>query len=352
MTEQSPQIDSASIDQRKADHIRINLEEDVSFNQLTTGLEKFFFMHQALPELDLDQIKVGSQIFGRKLKTPLLISSMTGGTGRAATINRVLAEAAQAAGMAIGLGSQRAAIEDDKLAESYCIRDYAPDVPIFANVGAAQLNLGYGVAQMQKAIDMCEADALILHLNPLQEAVQPEGDRNWRSILPKIEALCRELPVPVIAKEVGWGISENVAKMLVDAGISAIDVAGSGGTSWSQVEMYRAQNWHDRRIAATFRNWGIPTTQSIIYCRQAAPSADFPIFASGGIKNGIDAAKCIALGANLVGLAGEFLKVAVEGGTRATVELADIITEELKISMFCAGAADLQALSKTTLHSS
>ena len=350
MATTSPDNQSAITDQRKADHIRINLEEDVSFDRLTTGFEQYYFMHHALPELDLDQIDTKSQLFGRTLKTPLLISSMTGGTERAKKINRVLAEAAQAAGMAIGLGSQRAAIEDDSLAESYWIRDYAPDVPIFANVGAAQLNLGYGLREMQKAIDMCEADALILHLNPLQEAVQPEGDRNWRGLLGKIEELCKQLPVPVIGKEVGWGISEEVAQKLVDAGVSAIDVAGAGGTSWSQVEMYRAQNWRDRRIAATFRNWGIPTSQSIVYCRRVASADKLPVFASGGIKDGIDVAKSIALGANLVGLAGEFLKVAVDGGTGATIELADTITEELKISMFCAGAADLKALSNTTLH--
>ena len=348
MTPENTPTDSAITDQRKADHIRINLEEDVSFGHLTTGLEKYFFMHQSLPELDLDQIQTDSVLFGRTLKTPLLISSMTGGTGRATNINRTLAEAAQAAGMAIGLGSQRAAIEDEKLAESYWIRDYAPDVPIFANVGAAQLNLGYGTTEMQKAIDMCEADALILHLNPLQEAVQPEGDRNWSGIYNHIETLAKALPVPIIAKEVGWGISADVARRLVDVGVSAIDVAGAGGTSWSQVEMYRADNWRDRRIAASFRDWGIPTAHSIRYCRSV--SADLPVFASGGIKNGIEVAKCIALGANLVGLAGEFLKVAVQGGVEATVELADVITEELKISMFCAGAADLNALSQTQLH--
>ncbi len=348
MTPETKVVDSAVTDQRKADHIRINLEEDVTFDKLTTGLEKYFFMHRALPELDLNQIDTQTELFGRRLKTPLLISSMTGGTERANSINQTLAEAAQEAGMAIGLGSQRAAIEDDKLAESYRIRPFAPDVPIFANVGAAQLNLGYGVAHMQKAVDMCEADALFLHLNPLQEAVQPEGDRNWAGLLNKIETLCAELPVPVIAKEVGWGISFDVAQQLLNAGIQAIDVAGSGGTSWSQVEMYRAENWRDRRIAATFRDWGIPTAHSLRYCRLA--SADIPLFASGGIKNGIEVAKCVALGANLVGLAGEFLKVAVQGGVGATVELADAITEELKIAMFCAGAADIQALSKTELH--
>lgn len=345
---QLQKIDSAVTDQRKADHIRINLEEDVSFNRLTTGLEKYFFMHQALPELDLDQIDTRTMIFGRQLTTPLLISSMTGGTERANMINRTLAQAAQEVGMAIGLGSQRAAIEDDELAQSYRIRKYAPDIPVFANVGAAQLNQNYGAEKLQIAIDMCEADAIYLHLNPLQEAVQPEGDRDWSSLLSKIEHLCNVLPVPVMAKEVGSGISKEMAQKLINAGISAIDVAGAGGTSWSQVEMYRAQNWRDRRIASTFRNWGIPTANSIQYCRQA--SADLPVFASGGIKNGIEIAKCIALGANLAGLAGEFLKAAVEGGVDATVELADTITEELKIAMFCAGAGDLDALANTKLH--
>ncbi|MEM9775726.1 MAG: type 2 isopentenyl-diphosphate Delta-isomerase [Chloroflexota bacterium] len=345
---QLQKIDPALTDQRKADHIRINLEEDVSFNQLTTGLEKYFFMHQALPELDLDQIDTRTTIFGRQLSTPLLISSMTGGTARATSINRTLAEAAQEVGMAIGLGSQRAAIEDEELAKSYRIRKYAPDIPIFANIGAAQLNHGYGAEKLQVAIDMCEADAIYLHLNPLQEAVQPEGDRDWSNLLSKIEHLCNVLPVPVMAKEVGSGISKEMAQKLIDAGISAIDVAGAGGTSWSQVEMYRAENWRDRRIAGTFRNWGIPTANSIQYCRQA--SADLPVFASGGIKDGIDIAKCIALGANLAGLAGQFLKSAVEGGSDATIELADTITEELKIAMFCAGAGDLEALSNTQLH--
>ena len=345
---QLEKIDSAVTDQRKADHIRINLEEDVSFDQLTTGLEKYFFMHQALPELDLDQIDTTTTIFGRRLSTPLLISSMTGGTERANLINQTLAEAAQEVGMAIGLGSQRAAIEDEELAKSYRIREFAPDVPIFANVGAAQLNHGYGAEKLQIAIDMCEADAIFLHLNPLQEAVQPEGDRDWSHLLEKIEHLCRVLPVPVIAKEVGWGISKEIAQKLVDVGIAAIDVAGAGGTSWSQVEMYRAQNWRDRRIAATFRNWGIPTAHSIRYCREV--TSDLPVFASGGIKNGIEVAKCIALGANLTGLAGEFLKAAVDGGVDGTVELADTITEELKIAMFCAGAPDLDSLSRTELH--
>ena len=345
-----PQTDTAAqqTDQRKADHIRINLEEDVSFKAVTTGLENYFFMHQALPELDLDEINTAVTLFGKPLKTPLFISSMTGGTERATEINRILATAAEEVGMAMGLGSQRAAIEDDALAESFRVRRYAPNTLIFANVGAVQLNYGYGPARLQKAVDMAEADALILHLNVLQEAVQPEGDRNFAGLLAKIEEVCRVLPVPVIAKEVGWGIAEQTARQLVEAGIAAIDVAGAGGTSWSQVEMYRAPTRRHARVAGAFIDWGIPTAHSIRYCRRA--SATMPIFASGGIRNGIEIAKAIALGANLAGIAGDFLKAAVNEGETGVVELADTIRDELRVAMLCAGAKDLVALSQTPLH--
>lgn len=343
MQEQSLQIDN-----RKADHIRINLEEDVSFKRLSTGLESFFFMHEALPELDFASISTETEIFGKKVSTPLFISSMTGGTGRANRINRILAETAEEVGMAMGLGSQRAAIEDAQLAESFRVRQYAPTVPIFANVGVVQLNYGFGVDEMEAAVDMCQADALFLHLNVLQEAVQPEGDRNWSGLLPKIETICRQLSVPVIAKEVGWGISVSTAKRLIDAGIAAIDVAGAGGTSWSQVEMYRAETARDRRIAGAFIDWGIPTAHSLRYCRSV--SNDLPLFASGGIRNGIEIAKCVALGARLVGIAGDFLKAAVEGDTAGGVEFAQTVTEELKVAMLAAGAGSIEALSKTPLH--
>lgn len=335
-------------DQRKADHIRINLEEDVSFKRLTTGLEHYFFMHQALPELNLDEIDTHTALFGKRLQTPLFISSMTGGTERATEINRILATAAQEVGMAMGLGSQRAAIEDDTLAQSFRIRQYAPTALIFANVGAVQLNYGYEARHLQKAVDMAEADALILHLNVLQEAVQPEGDRNFAGLLAKIEQVCRALPVPVIAKEVGWGISEQTARQLVEVGISAIDVAGAGGTSWSQVEMHRAPTRRHARVAGAFLDWGIPTAHSLRYCRRA--SADLPLLASGGIRNGLEIAKSIALGATLAGIAGDFLKAAVHEGVEGAVELAETITDELRVAMLCAGAANIAALSQTPLH--
>ncbi|NKQ35250.1 MAG: type 2 isopentenyl-diphosphate Delta-isomerase [Chloroflexi bacterium] len=343
-----PPADAAIHERRKADHIRINLEEDVTFNRLTTGLENYFFMHQALPELDLDTIDLTTEIFGKRLRTPLLISSMTGGTPEAGEINRILAAAAQETGMAMGLGSQRAAIEDPALADTYHVRQVAPDILLFANLGAVQLNYGYGLDECQRAVDMCQADALILHFNVLQEAVQPEGDGNFAHLLAKVEQVCTRLPVPVIAKEVGWGFSRQAARQLADAGIAAIDVAGAGGTSWSQVEMYRAPTDRHARVASTFIDWGIPTAVSLQYCREAAPH--LPLFASGGIRNGIDVAKCIALGANLVGLAGDFLRAADQNGVDSVIEMAEILSDELRITMFASGAKDLAALAETPLY--
>ncbi len=340
--------DQFTHERRKADHIRINLEEDVQFRGVTTGLEKLYFMHRALPERNLTEIDITSALFGKQLTAPLLISSMTGGTTKAGTLNLILAEAAQEAGIAMGLGSQRAAIEDPVLAASYRVRDVAPDILLFANVGAVQLNYGYGLAACQRAVDMVQADALILHLNVLQEAVQPEGDDDFSALLPKIEAICRALPVPVIAKEVGWGIAAEDARLLREVGIAAIDVAGAGGTSWSEVEMYRAPTPRHARVAGAFIDWGIPTADSLRYCQTAAP--DLPIIASGGLKTGIDVAKCLALGASLGGLAGEFLKAADQNGTQGVLDLIGALNEELSIAMLCAGAADLKQLKNTKLH--
>lgn len=345
-----PADDAAQLEQRKADHIRINVEEDVSFRRLTTGLENYFFMHQALPEIDFADVDTTTELFGRQLSTPLLISSMTGGTDEAHAINRTLAAAAQEIGIAMGLGSVRAAIEDSGLAYSYQIRDVAPDILLFANLGAVQLNYGYGIDACQKAVELCGADALILHFNALQEAVQPEGDGNFADLLPKIAEVCRRLSVPVIAKEVGWGFDESTARRLADSGIAAIDVAGAGGTSWSQVEMHRAPTARHARVAGAFIDWGIPTAHAIRYARAGAPA--LPVIASGGIRNGIDVAKCIALGAVAVGFAGDFLRAAVAGGTAAVIETAGAITDELRVAMFCSGAANLQELARTPLHTS
>ncbi len=342
-----------SIHQRKADHIRINLEEEVGFDQLTTGLERYRFVHQALPELDLAAVDTTLSLFGRAVAAPILVSSMTGGTYEAQRINRNLAEATQACGLAMGVGSQRASLSGDANAErndGFDVRQAAPDVLLLANIGAVQLNYGYGVDECRRAVEMIGADALIFHLNPLQEVFQPEGDTNWSGLLAKIEQVCAALDVPVVAKEVGWGISEGTARQLIDAGVAAIDVAGAGGTSWSQVEMHRAPDARRRRLGATFRDWGIPTVESIKLVDRARreeigePSRPaVEIFASGGVRSGLDVAKCVALGATLVGLAGPFLKAAAQS-TEAVIEEMTLLREELTIAMFCSGAGELAAL--------
>src|SRR5512139_14810 len=264
-TRQSPS--SGGIETRKADHIRINLDEDVGFDQLTVGFENYRFIHQALPELDLHAVNLTTRLFNKSLKAPVLISSMTGGTEQAQQINLNLAAAAQQYGVAMGLGSQRAGIVRPETTETFKVRHVAPDILLFANLGAVQFNYGFDVEHCYEAVEMIGADALILHLNPLQEAVQPEGDVNFSGLLGKIQAVCRALGVPVIAKEVGWGISEQAARQLADVGVAAIDVAGGGGTSWSEVEKHRATTPAQRRIAGRFRAWGIPTAESILMAR-------------------------------------------------------------------------------------
>ena len=330
---------------RKADHIRINLDENVK-SGLTSGLERYRFTHQALPELNFEDIDLGLRLFERQLNAPILISSMTGGTAQAGEINRTLAQAAQETGIAMGLGSQRAAIEDPELRTSFQVRQYAPDVLLFANLGAVQLNYGYDVEQCQQAIDMIGADALILHLNALQEAVQPEGDTRFAGLLGKIEAVCQALSVPVIVKEVGWGFSEDAARQLAAAGVAAIDVAGAGGTSWSQVEMHRAENQYQASLAAAFIDWGIPTAQAISNIRAGAPQ--MTVFASGGLRDGIDIAKCIALGASLGGMASPFLKAA-DRSLKDTIDTINLIKRQIQVAMFASGAANLNQLGQTPL---
>ena len=328
----------APIDERKADHIRINLDEDVR-SGIRTGLEKYRFTHEALPEIALSDVGLGLTLFGKKLRAPILISSMTGGTEEAGEINARLAEAAQETGIAMGLGSQRAAIDQPIQTPTFSIaRKIAPDALLFANLGAVQLNYGYGIEECQRAIDMIEADALILHLNPLQEAVQAGGDTNFADLAKKIEDICKKLDVPVIAKEVGWGISERTAKLLADCGVDAIDVAGAGGTSWSQVEMHRAPDEFTRELAATFVDWGINTADSIFNVKKVTPK--MTIFASGGLKNGLDIAKSIALGATLGGMTSPFLKAAMIS-TEKVVDAIELVKKQIEVTFFAAGISEL-----------
>ncbi|MDB5059071.1 MAG: isopentenyl-diphosphate delta-isomerase, type 2 [Chloroflexi bacterium] len=332
------------IEQRKAEHIRINLDEDVQSKGITTGFEKYRFVHQALPELDFAQVRTSSEVLGHALNAPLLLSSMTGGVTQAREINRNLATAAERFGLSMGIGSQRLALEQPDLQDFFRIRDVAPNILLFANLGAVQLNNGYGVEECLRAVEMVGADALFLHLNPLQEAIQPGGNANFAGLTARIAEVCRALSVPVVVKEVGWGISGEAATMLATAGVAAIDVAGAGGTSWSEVERHRLSSPMKRQVAAAFAGWGIGTAESLVDVRRAVP--DLPVFASGGIHTGMDVAKALALGAALVGLASTVLRAAVESATAVENEL-QVIIEELRTCMFCIGAGSLPALRDT-----
>lgn len=339
----------APIETRKYDHIKINLEQDVR-SGLSNGLERFHFVHEALPELDLAAVDTSMTLFGKKLAAPILISSMTGGTEQAGMINQHLAEAAQECNVAMGVGSQRAALEDKQQIPTYTItRKVAPNILLFANLGAVQLNYGFSLDECRRAVDMLQADALFLHLNPIQEAVQAGGDTNFSGLAKKIEGISKNLGLPVIVKEVGWGISERTARILAECGVAAIDVAGAGGTSWSQVEMQRAPDDFSRQLAATFVGWGIPTADSILNIRKGVPG--MTIFASGGLKDGLEIAKCITLGATLGGFAGQFLKAAAISTEKVT-DLLRLTRQQLLVSMFGAGAGDLTALRNIKLNES
>lgn len=332
---------------RKNDHLDIVLDSRRTPVPSGDQYSRYRFEHCALPQLHLDQIDLSARFLGRTLKAPVLISSMTGGAVRAKDINRHLAEAAQTLGIALAIGSQRVAVEsgvDHGLTRE--LRALAPDIPLLANIGAAQLADGSSTDWARRAVDMIGADALIVHLNPLQEAVQDGGDRDWSRVLEAIGALVKRCEVPVVVKEVGAGISASVARALVEAGVAVIDVAGAGGTSWAQVEAERSAHDADRQVAMAFANWGIPTTEAIVQVRRALPNT--PLIASGGVRNGVDAAKAIRLGADLVGQAAAVLQSATES-TEAVVAHFDILIRQLRIACFCTGSADLAALRRAPL---
>jgi isopentenyl-diphosphate delta-isomerase len=326
---------------RKAEHLRINLEEDVAAKGVRTGFECYRFMHCALPEIDFADVSTATEVLSWRLASPLFISCMTGGTETAHRINCVLAETAEELGIALGLGSARVLLERPEALPTFAIRDLAPSVPLFANLGAVQLNRGVTSSDCSRLIDMLGADALVLHLNALQEALQPEGDTCFAGLLARIETVAADLDVPVVVKEVGWGIAPELVTALFDAGVAAVDVAGAGGTSWSEVERHRLGDGPSARTAAAFAGWGIPTAVALTQARGAAPAG--VIFASGGVRRGLDIAVACALGADLVGVAGPFLRAAAEG-TQACAELGREWIDVLRIAMFCTGSADLQSL--------
>lgn len=340
VTSTSPNTDEA-IKTRKADHLRICLDDKVQCKTVTTGFENYRFQHCCLPELALEDIQLTTTFLGKSLGAPLLISSMTGGTDLAKTINQRLAVVAQEFKIAMGVGSQRVAVEHPQVADTFAVRSHAPDIPLFANLGAVQLNYGYNLDACRRSIDLLEADALILHLNPLQECIQSRGDTNFRNLFTQIGELCTKLSVPVIVKEVGNGISASIAVRLMEVGVVAIDVAGAGGTSWAKVEGERAEDPRQRRLGQTFSDWGLPTADCITSIHQADPT--IPLIASGGLRNGLDAAKALALGADLAGMAYPFLQAAHESEA-ALHNLMEMLIAELQTVLFCTGNSTIAEL--------
>lgn len=325
---------------RKADHIRLALNERMQLG--AHFFDRYYFEHSALPEIDLADIDLSVDFLGKKLEAPLLISCMTGGTAGATDINRNLAAAAERTGVAVGVGSQRKALEDSDTAASFEMRSVAPSVPLLANLGAVQLNYGFGIDECRRAVEMIDADALVFHLNPLQEALQPEGQVNFSSLLPKMAEIVAALDVPVIAKEIGCGISAKVAEALTRIGIRIIDTAGLGGTSWARIEASRSG---DVELGELFADWGIATPDSI---RELAALPGITVIGSGGLRNGIDAAKALAMGSRIVGMAYPFLAAATESADAVEDKIRRTI-EELKICMFCLGARSLTELRRAEL---
>ncbi len=326
---------------RKKDHLDIALNNNLDFDGIATGLDDYWFVHQALPEVDLATIDLSTSLCGKTLRAPLFISPMVGGIEDSRRINRNLARAAQNLGVAMGVGSQRCAIEDPQVAHTYEVRDIAPDILLFANLGAVQLNYGYGLAQCRRMVEMIGADGLILHLNPLQEALQEGGETNFAGVLERISNICHGIGVPVIVKEVGYGISGDIARQLAEAGVAGIDIAGAGGTNWSEMERHLANSRGPELTASAFRSWGIPTAESIQMTRRYAPG--HLLIASGGIRNGVDVAKAIALGADAAGMAMPLLKAANDSADDVTAILEQVV-DELMVCMFCIGASNINTL--------
>lgn len=325
---------------RKLEHIQLALLPEMQVR--SHGFDAFCFEHVALPEIDWDAIDTGVEFLGRRMRAPLLISCMTGGNETAGTINRNLAIAAEQTGVALGVGSQRRALEDPGQVSSFQVRQYAPSVPLIGNLGAVQLNYGFGLEQCEAAVRMIAADALALHLNALQEVIQPEGQRNFSNLLPRIGEVARGLSVPVIVKEIGCGLTATVGNSLFQQGVSILDTAGRGGTSWARIEARRANH---QTLGELFSDWGVPTLESI---RQLATLPDVTVIGSGGIRSGIDVAKAIALGADLAGVAQPFLAAATESSDAVVLQIERII-HELKICMFCTGATTIARLQRVPL---
>lgn len=319
---------------RKKDHVDLVVKTGAQYEK-TTGLERFEFMHNALPEISLDSVDLSKDFLGKRLKWPILITGMTGGYKDALAINTAIAQNAEKYGLAFGVGSQRAMVEKPDLASTYNVRRVAPGVPLISNIGAFQLKK-YPIDAIESIVSKIEADALAVHLNALQEVVQPEGDTDFSNVLDAISRTCERLPVPVIAKETGAGISQDTAIRLKEAGVKFIDIAGAGGTSWSRVEYLR------KGSVPGFEEWGIPTAESLIQCRGI-----LPVIASGGIRTGIEGAKTITLGADICGLAYPFIK-AYKGGRLE--EYTETFINQMKITAYLTGCRTIADLRKAKMR--
>jgi len=333
---------------RKAEHIQISLNRNVQARNVTTGLEDVHFVHKALPEVDKTKIDLSTIVFNQRFAAPLIVGAITGGAREAVRINATIAEAVEKMGLGMGVRSQRAAIEDKRLEGTFSItRKKAPTAFLIANVGGVQLVNGYGLKEIKKAVEMIHANAVAIHLNSLQEACQPEGQTNFRGVLERIGSIARQLNVPVIAKETGAGIAAEEAEKLENAGAKGIDISGVGGTSFAAVEYYRSKKVHNsqRRLGDVFWDWGIPTGASIV---EVSQSVNIPVIASGGIRNGVDIGKALALGASLSSLSQPILQAASKG-LKETVEALSLLIEELRNVMFLVGAESIQGLRRTPI---
>jgi len=334
------------IEERKASHLQICLDENVQARRATTGFEDILLLHKALPEIEREKIDLSTEVFNHKFAAPIIVGAMTGGTSEAMRINAAIAEAAEELRLGMGVGSQRAAIENPRLERTFSItREKAPTAFLIANIGGPQLVEGYSVKEARKAVDMMGADALAIHLNPLQEAIQPEGETNCVGVLRKIGEIAQALEVPVIVKETGAGIAAEEAERLEAAGVAGIDVAGVGGTSWAAVEYHRAKGVQDeirQRLGETFWDWGIPTAASLI---EVVQSVRLIVLASGGVRSGIDVAKALALGASLASMSLPILGPATKSSKEVKKAL-QLVTEELRNAMFLVGAEAISELRK------
>jgi isopentenyl-diphosphate delta-isomerase len=346
MPKQTPRRTTAS---RKKQHVDLTLGRDVGFRTKTNGLHSWEFVHNALPELNLADINTSTQFLGKTLAIPFMISCMTGGYAEALTINRQLAEVCEETGLAMGVGSERQALEDTRYHRTFSIaREAAPSIPIVGNLGAAEVARLTDSRAAQRLVDLVRADAFAIHLNALQEFLQPEGTPEFRGVLNGIALLARELPVPVIVKEIGAGLSADVVRRLLNCGVTIIDVAGAGGTSWAGVEILRAQSTNPP--SSLFWDWGIPTATAV---REAAAlKADFPSFtliASGGLASGIEMAKCMALGADLTASARPILKALHHGGKKELRKLLDGWIHDFRGAMFLTGSSTIAELQQAPI---